>query len=521
MLCPKEVSDREAKRDKVKDATVESASVDVHVKIEVATEAGRDAAAATAAAAAAAAADTAKGMAKEADNARSVTAELMAGLRKKAKPSHADPLPGVSPAKKEVFVLEAGEELRLEVDQRVVTVTLETGLAEIFGAEIPRSEPIKLVKTKLAIYSWRGATISVCGEPKAVYKSEMKEMKAYANLHGYLQQRREGLRAKGAARVRGPRVMIVGPGDTGKTSLARVLLNYAVREGERPMLVDLDVSKTRHTLIAGSLGACAVTDMLSSSNALVESRAALAYHYGFRDSEHSPDLFKSLVQDLATRLEEREESGRDPLGASSGCIIDCFPYKAASKDCYSLITFAARALKAEVILVMDMDKLTADLQKDFSDDSVKVLKLAKCGGVVAHDKSFQLSLEKEVVQDYFYGTDRDLCPRKKFFSFDELSIYKTAPAPVAPVDALSIGMQRPDKHTEVRKVVPDASLENRMLAVAGRTPKDPSELISMNIAGFVHVQKVDVASGKLQLLAPNGLPMPSLVLLQGDIEYIE
>ena len=512
-------SDREAKRVKVKDGTVEGGSVAVHVKIEVATGAARDAAVATAAAAAAV--DTAKGMAKEADNARSVTAELMAGLRKKAKTSDADPLPGVTPAKKEVFVLEAGEELRLEVDHRVVTVSLETGLAEIFGAEIPRGEPIKLVKTKLAIYSWRGATISVCGEPKAVYKSEMKEMKAYANLHGYLQQRREGLRAKGAARVRGPRVMIVGPGDTGKTSLARVLLNYAVREGERPMLVDLDVSKTRHTLIAGSLGACAVTDMLSSSNALVESRAALAYHYGFRDSEHSPDLFKSLVQDLATRLEEREESGRDPLGASSGCIIDCFPYKPASKDCYSLITFAARALKAEVILVMDMDKLTADLQKDFSDDSVKVLKLAKCGGVVAHDKSFQLSLEKEVVQDYFYGTERDLCPRKKFFSFDEVSIYKTAPAPVAPVDALSIGMQRPDKHTEVRKVVPDASLENRILAVAGRTPKDPSELISMNIAGFVHVQKVDVASGKLELLAPNGLPMPSLVLLQGDIEYIE
>ena len=65
------------------------------------------------------------------------------------------------------------------------------------------------------MYSWRGATISVCGEAKGVYKSEMKEMKAYANLHGYLQQRREGLRAKGAARVRGPRVMIVGPADTG------------------------------------------------------------------------------------------------------------------------------------------------------------------------------------------------------------------------------------------------------------------------------------------------------------------
>ena len=48
-------------------------------------------------------------------------------------------------------MLEAGEELRLEVDESVVTVTLETGLAEIFGAEIPRGESLKLFKTKLAV----------------------------------------------------------------------------------------------------------------------------------------------------------------------------------------------------------------------------------------------------------------------------------------------------------------------------------------------------------------------------------
>jgi polyribonucleotide 5'-hydroxyl-kinase len=78
-------------------------------------------------------------------------------------------------------------------------------------------------------------------------------MRAYANLHGFLQQERAAARAVGAARTRGPRVMIVGPPDTGKTTLARVLLNYGVREGERPMLVDLDVSKTRHSFVAGSL----------------------------------------------------------------------------------------------------------------------------------------------------------------------------------------------------------------------------------------------------------------------------
>ena len=33
-----------------------------------------------------------------------------------------------------------------------------------------------------------------------------------------------------------------------------------------------------------------------------------------------------------------------------------------------------------------------------------MIKLAKCGGVVAHDKSFQSAIEKELLQDYFYGT---------------------------------------------------------------------------------------------------------------------
>jgi len=44
------------------------------------------------------------------------------------------------------------------------------------------------------------------------------------------------------------------------------------------------------------------------------------------------------------------------------------------------------------------DKLTQ------SNSSKQVIKLAKCGGVVAHDKSFQSAIEKELLQDYFYGT---------------------------------------------------------------------------------------------------------------------
>ena len=41
----------------------------------------------------------------------------------------------------------------------------------------------------------------------------------------------------------GPIVMVVGPQDVGKTTLCTLLLNYAVRQGRRPIFADLDVSQ--------------------------------------------------------------------------------------------------------------------------------------------------------------------------------------------------------------------------------------------------------------------------------------
>ena len=37
----------------------------------------------------------------------------------------------------------------------------------------------------------------------------------------------------------GPITMVVGPMDVGKSTLSRLLLNYAVRIGRRPLYVDL------------------------------------------------------------------------------------------------------------------------------------------------------------------------------------------------------------------------------------------------------------------------------------------
>lgn len=53
--------------------------------------------------------------------------------------------------------------------------------------------------------------------------------------------------------TRGPVTMIVGPSDVGKTTLCKILLNYAVRQGRRPIYVDLDVGQGDIS-ICGTMG---------------------------------------------------------------------------------------------------------------------------------------------------------------------------------------------------------------------------------------------------------------------------
>lgn len=53
--------------------------------------------------------------------------------------------------------------------------------------------------------------------------------------------------------TRGPVTMIVGPADVGKTTLCKILLNYAVRQGRRPIYVDLDVGQGDIS-ICGTMG---------------------------------------------------------------------------------------------------------------------------------------------------------------------------------------------------------------------------------------------------------------------------
>jgi polyribonucleotide 5'-hydroxyl-kinase len=78
------------------------------------------------------------------------------------------------------------------------------------------------------------------GNIEDVYVARETPMIFYLNIHTALEQMRVAAESSGQM---GPRVLIVGPDDVGKSTLSRMLLNWAVRVGRLPILVDLDVGQ--------------------------------------------------------------------------------------------------------------------------------------------------------------------------------------------------------------------------------------------------------------------------------------
>ena len=95
---------------------------------------------------------------------------------------------------------------------------------------------------KAAIYTYHGVTLHVKGAPSVAYVAEETPMLSYANLHFALEKLRQ---ISEDTRSRGPRVLILGSEDAGKTSLTKILTSYATRQGRKPIVVGLDPKQVR------------------------------------------------------------------------------------------------------------------------------------------------------------------------------------------------------------------------------------------------------------------------------------
>jgi polyribonucleotide 5'-hydroxyl-kinase len=159
-------------------------------------------------------------------------------------------------------------------------------------------------------------------------------------------------------------VVVAGPVDVGKSSLCRILLNYAVRARRQPILVDLDVGQVRRRAlccttwplalaadvvgarqgmisIPGTMGAASVEHMIDLEEgcarpgaivplpyhlkqqrrgARLSSLDPIVYFYGQLSPADNLKLFNTVAGHLAAAVEKRVANDSD--GATAPCVGD-------------------------------------------------------------------------------------------------------------------------------------------------------------------------------------------------------
>ncbi|KAI0306398.1 Clp1-domain-containing protein [Multifurca ochricompacta] len=442
------------------------------------------------------------------------------------------------------WVLDPETEYRFELDPgNSLAIKVLKGHAEVFGAELADNKYYLFGhECKAAVFTWQGCTIEVTGTPSTEYVSDETPMYAYANVHLAL----EKMRVRALSSYRGsplppgpdaevdpepPRVLVLGPENSGKTSVCKILTNYAVRVGQgwTPMYVNTDPSEGGWT-VPGSISAVPITAPIGSASpasplgsaatsapTILSSKALLplVYWYGHPEIKRNPLLMDRLIRNMGENVIERQDL--NPEGRASGIIVDTPSSFASSTSSnftdhrQTLIRACVDAFRINVILIVGHEKLNVEMQRTYG-SRMTVVKIPKSGGVVELDLQYRQRVHAQQLHTYMYGQvippprrpsasavgdpdlDGHLAPSSSVIPFGELSFLRIGEKSMAPSSALPIGAARTVNEMQpipLDPASPGSGLLNAIVALLALpvhledTERYDEEVLDLQVSGFL------------------------------------
>ncbi|KAF9694689.1 hypothetical protein EKO04_007293 [Ascochyta lentis] len=451
------------------------------------------------------------------------------GLNLAAPPTEALSVPTSSVTREQD--LPANTEYRFEVNfSRTFTVRLRSGTAEYFGTELAPSTTYSFQGTKGAIYTWHGCKLELGGEAESDYVAEETPMISHANLHFALEMLRDKSVASNNVEM-GPRVLVVGSENAGKTALVKTLTSYAVKSGRQPMVINLDPRQGMLS-VPGSFSAAAFSSIVDieegwgsspiSGPSPIPVKMPLVYHYGLKDPEEGK-LFKPLVTRMALAVTSRLEE--DKASKQAGFIIDSSGTISAGKaGVYENIEHIVSEFSVNVLITLGSERLYSDLSRKLSnrptEETVSVIRLDKSGGCVDRSEEYMKALRHSQIREYFFGHGEDaLAPSSMTADYSDLNIFRvieTEPNPFAAGDADEYNPAGSTKEIYER-VTPSSAIQNKLLAITTASPNDKHEVIrDSSVRGYIYVADVDEGKRKVRLLSPQPGHLPGSAMVLGS-----
>lgn len=466
-----------------------------------------------------------------------------------------------TPTAHDEVVLPCGAEWRFEVPfKTLLKVNVLEGVGEVFGTELPNQTDIVLTGAKGAVYAPLPAgcklqyatavnrdNVNISNEDGHVseYVSDELAAKVYANLHFALEVMRQQAVADPAAR--GPKVLILGNRQVGKTAMAKTLVAYACKNNRVPLLVNLD-PRTGVFSVPGLLTATPISDSLDLESVSgwggTTTLGLLAHNpkqplvktFGFETLAENGDLYKYQVLQLgvAALLRMRQ----DDAVRAGGMVIDT---PALAIHNFDVIEAVVLDFDVDIVVVVGNDKLAVDLGKRFSHrvdkGALNIVKLPKAGGAVEPDEAFVRKVQEDTIKEYFNGNFRTpLSPYKLDVDLAQVTIFKVvrlaeytsllAFLPAGDLYTLEEKKDLLDKYYTRMEEPTSLNLENSILAithvpVTATGKVVPRDLLNSSVMGYAHVSKVDDAKKRMSLLLPFPGTLPRNVLVATNIGYTE
>ncbi|KAI8662331.1 hypothetical protein LRP88_03585 [Fusarium phalaenopsidis] len=389
-----------------------------------------------------------------------------------------------------------------------VIVKVLSGTAEKDGVELAPRNAYNFSGVKSKILTWHGCELEIDGrcdsESIADYGNPTENVaNSHLNLHGQLNDMRQAAAREGRE---GPRVLITGGVNTGKTTLARTLTSYATRQSYQPLVVNADPKEGLLSL-PGTLSASVLATVMdpeavdgwgstpTSGPSSVPVKLPLVFYYGLESPEEDPDFYRELVSKLAGSVSGR--LNEDENVKSSGVIIDGTGLPEQTKDGFDLVAHIVDEFSINVIIVVGSSHISGELTKRFANERtslgepISVVPLDKSDGVVERDEMFMQHAREAAIKEYFFGDSRrTLSPLIQQVDFDNVVVYHTPEHPTYNGETLA-------------REEPSTPMQHWTLAIMHATPKEsPDTVRAAGVMGFLYVSDVDEERRKIKLLSP-------------------
>lgn len=460
-------------------------------------------------------------------------------------------------------------EWRFEVPFKcIMKLKVTEGIAEILGTELPSGVDIRLTGVKVAVYaptngcsleytlSINKENINISNEEAAIseYISDELVIPNYQNLHFALELLRQ--EAAAVALKKGPKVLILGNKQTGKTALAKTLVSYAVKMDHMPLLVNLNPQDGVFS-VPGSLTAAPISDNLDLESAggwggsttlgatFHNPKQPLVKNYGYDNIEENLELFKYQVSQLGVAALSRMEE--DPTVRTSGFIIDT---PALNIKDVTVIENILSDFEVDLVLVVGNERLTVDLKRKFhhriEKNLLNIIKMPLSGGVAEVSDSFIRKVQEETIKEYFNGNHKTrLSPYKTDVDLSTFQVYKVVKLSefnsqmaflpsgddYAPEESGESEVKKEDSTLDkyyVKLEEPlSSNLENSIVAItnvpipAATGRLSARDLLNTSVLGYAHVSRVDDVKKRMSLLLPFPGQIPRNIIIATGIGYTE